>query len=395
MKYISTRDSSHSRTAAQAILEGIAPDGGLYLPQEIPALSREMLEELCPLTYQERAARILGMFLTDYTKEELEQCVKGAYDEGFDEGRPAPLSTLCLLYTSFTVPSCYGYFSTNRFYHFMSLEEVRSNSSFTSIPQQRYDRIIKEQEFEVESSEIIKNNNGVPQWIIITENSKKHKLAVVILPPDTLCKDSHPEPVKGFSTVAIDLINKRDFNSLKSMDLKKMLIQQIEYKRWLSSPKITKWCEQQQAEQHKWYEKYCEKQAEKLSAPMVKCNENAVHEKSAVSVVFEEQGIYPPICAVIQDHCMKKEELLEFPSVYKDNMELLALQSYFSKKYNDVPTDAAVKDIYGRRWYFCNRCNQWYLAKDMAIRGEGAYRNGKRERPNEGVCTFCSRKKPI
>ncbi|WP_274953061.1 threonine synthase [Angelakisella massiliensis] len=94
MKYISTRDSSHSRTAAQAILEGIAPDGGLYLPQEIPALSREMLEELCPLTYQERAARILGMFLTDYTKEELEQCVKGAYDEGFDEGRPAPLSTL-------------------------------------------------------------------------------------------------------------------------------------------------------------------------------------------------------------------------------------------------------------------------------------------------------------
>ncbi|WP_274953054.1 competence protein CoiA family protein [Angelakisella massiliensis] len=295
----------------------------------------------------------------------------------------------------FTVPSCYGYFNTNRFYHFMSLEEVRSNSSFTSIPQQRYDRIIKEQEFEVESSEIIKNNNEVPQWIIITENSKKHKLAVVILPPDTLCKGSHPKPVKGFSTVEIDLRSKRDFNSLKSMDLKKILIQQTEYKRWLSSPKITKWYEQQQAEQHKWYEKYCEKRAEKLSAPMVKCNENAVHEKSAVSVVCEEQGIYPPICAVIQDHRMEKEELLEFPSIYKDNAELLALQSHFSKEYNDVPTDAAVKDSYGRRWYFCNRCNQWYLAADMAIQGEGVYRNGKRERPNEGVCTFCSRKKPI
>ena len=90
MNYISTRGQSESVSSAMAIKQGIAPDGGLYMPEEIPALSEDMLRELCELSYSERAAKIMSLFLTDYTYDELLSDCRLAYGENFD-GYAAPV----------------------------------------------------------------------------------------------------------------------------------------------------------------------------------------------------------------------------------------------------------------------------------------------------------------
>ncbi len=80
--YTSTRDNSVKVTASKAIADGISPDGGLYIPQSIPALSADEIKVLCGVNYKERAKKVLGLYLTDFTKEELDYCVEGAYKDG-------------------------------------------------------------------------------------------------------------------------------------------------------------------------------------------------------------------------------------------------------------------------------------------------------------------------
>lgn len=88
--YKSTRSNSEKVTASQAILKGLADDGGLFVPDSIPALDIE-LERLSSLTYQETAYEVMKQFLSDFTEEELKACVQGAYDDKFDTKEIAPL----------------------------------------------------------------------------------------------------------------------------------------------------------------------------------------------------------------------------------------------------------------------------------------------------------------
>lgn len=94
MKYISTRGKAAPVTAAQAILRGIAPDGGLYLPETLPAVDSGFIERLCTLDYPSRAKAILTLFLGDYTETEISECVESAYSDSFEDNRPAPLAQL-------------------------------------------------------------------------------------------------------------------------------------------------------------------------------------------------------------------------------------------------------------------------------------------------------------
>ena len=68
LMYASTRDAKERVTASQAILKGLAKDGGLYVPTEIPALNVPM-EDLAKMTYQETAYEVMKRFLTDFTEE--------------------------------------------------------------------------------------------------------------------------------------------------------------------------------------------------------------------------------------------------------------------------------------------------------------------------------------
>ena len=95
MKYVSTRGAeAQGVTSAYAIKTGLASDGGLYMPQSIPEIKLDFIKELSALTYPERAAKILSLFLTDYTYEELLEDARGAYSEDKFIPSPAPVSSL-------------------------------------------------------------------------------------------------------------------------------------------------------------------------------------------------------------------------------------------------------------------------------------------------------------
>ncbi len=95
MNYYSTRDLTRTapKTSAQVIKQGIAEDGGLFLPESIPQINLDFIKELENLKYSERAAKILSLYLTDYTYEELLDCAQKAYDDGFGDF-VAPVSML-------------------------------------------------------------------------------------------------------------------------------------------------------------------------------------------------------------------------------------------------------------------------------------------------------------
>ena len=91
INYSSTRGGENNVTASMAILKGLAADGGLFMPDHIPALDCS-LEELSHKTYQEVAYAVMKQFLTDFTEEELKTCIERAYDSKFDTEEIAPLA---------------------------------------------------------------------------------------------------------------------------------------------------------------------------------------------------------------------------------------------------------------------------------------------------------------
>lgn len=90
LHYKSTRNSNHEVTASEAILKGLAPDGGLYVPSVVPSLNISM-DKLKEMSYQDTAYAVMKQFLTDFTEEELKSCIRRAYDTKFDTEEIAPL----------------------------------------------------------------------------------------------------------------------------------------------------------------------------------------------------------------------------------------------------------------------------------------------------------------
>lgn len=90
LMYASTRDADERVTASQAILKGLANDGGLFVPTAIPALDVSM-DTLAGMSYQEVAYEVMSRFLTDFTEDELKHCINSAYDSKFDTDEIAPL----------------------------------------------------------------------------------------------------------------------------------------------------------------------------------------------------------------------------------------------------------------------------------------------------------------
>jgi threonine synthase len=88
--YKSTRGDGNKVTASQAILQGLAEDGGLFAPEHIPMLDKS-IEELSNMDYKQIAYEVMKLFLTDFSKEEILDCIEKAYDEKFDTNIIAPL----------------------------------------------------------------------------------------------------------------------------------------------------------------------------------------------------------------------------------------------------------------------------------------------------------------
>ncbi|OPY58951.1 MAG: Threonine synthase [Pelotomaculum sp. PtaU1.Bin035] len=95
MLYESTRGQFKRVLSAEAIKQGISPDGGLFVPHETALISRDQLKEMVGLSYQAQAAIILRKYLTDYTSEEINECISLSYNsKKFDSPAIAPVCKL-------------------------------------------------------------------------------------------------------------------------------------------------------------------------------------------------------------------------------------------------------------------------------------------------------------
>ena len=95
MNYQSTRNSKISISSAEAIKRGISEEGGLFVPETIPAMTSDEIYSLASLGYCERAEYILSKYLTDYTADEIKDCCNKAYaKEKFASPETAPVVKL-------------------------------------------------------------------------------------------------------------------------------------------------------------------------------------------------------------------------------------------------------------------------------------------------------------
>ena len=95
MLYTSTRDKSVKVSSAQAIAQGISKDGGLFVPESIPEISKDFIDSLVGLDYISRAKKVLSLYLTDYTEDEISMCVNGAYAKGkFSSDKVSPIKRI-------------------------------------------------------------------------------------------------------------------------------------------------------------------------------------------------------------------------------------------------------------------------------------------------------------
>ena len=79
MNYVSTRNKSGKMTAAQAIVRGLAPDGGLMTPELLPRLPGSALESMKTMSYQQRVVYVLSRFLEEFSARELTEFAASAY----------------------------------------------------------------------------------------------------------------------------------------------------------------------------------------------------------------------------------------------------------------------------------------------------------------------------
>lgn len=94
MQYKCTRNRKEPISAAQAIVQGISEDGGLFVPASLPSYTEKDLTELSKLGYIQRAAHLLKDFLPEFTEQEILECVEGAYSSEKFTPAPAPLVRL-------------------------------------------------------------------------------------------------------------------------------------------------------------------------------------------------------------------------------------------------------------------------------------------------------------
>ena len=94
MKYVSTRDKARQVDAAQAIVAGLSHEGGLYVPEDFPSFAAVRIESMAGMPYAARAGEVLSAYLTDYTRQEIDECVAGAYAAARFGDDPAPLKSV-------------------------------------------------------------------------------------------------------------------------------------------------------------------------------------------------------------------------------------------------------------------------------------------------------------
>ena len=91
MDYFSTRGGGERVSASEAVAKGLAPDGGLYVPESFPQISEAEMRTMCAMDYRSRAQIIIGKFLAEYSADEVRSLCESAYGNNFDAPEIAPV----------------------------------------------------------------------------------------------------------------------------------------------------------------------------------------------------------------------------------------------------------------------------------------------------------------
>ena len=95
MKYVSPRGGMAAQGYSDILLEGLAPDGGLAMPDRIPQVSAVQLESWRSLPYHALAAEVLSLFISDIDSAQLKRLTQAAYDpKTFQSAEIVPLRPL-------------------------------------------------------------------------------------------------------------------------------------------------------------------------------------------------------------------------------------------------------------------------------------------------------------
>lgn len=270
----------------------------------------------------------------------------------------------------FTYPDCYGIFHVLTLPREAAIEDIRANAKFASVYSENAEHLIKGKAFDVKNYVVHKNGKNIPDAIILATDQSQHKLAVVLIPPQTFCKIPNPKPFQGMSTIAIQIEDALNLHHIKSTALKECLRDSPDQKIWISSPKIEGWLHKKLNSQIAFYERCLQQGKEREQEQLIRRQK----------VCANQERLWLPT-ADEQRYQRKVQENLE-PKL--SPAEVKAISQVLSEKFTVIPNEM-VKDAQGRRWCFCDECRTWKPAGDMASYG------GKGLRINRGICSDCSR----
>lgn len=261
--------------------------------------------------------------------------------------------------------------------HRPSMQEVCRKTKLYSYEAGDSDCIIKRGKFGVESSTICTNTKDIPTAIILTDNRLRHQLAVVIVPPSTLCKVSEPKAYKNMPTLAIRLPDEMDVEAIKAADLKRMLCEEIRFKEWVSSPLVAKWQVQKLDSLNRGYQIFLDEQEKRHKQAI------ELRKKQAEQSAQQMKKWYEAI--VVQAQQTEKEQEWQRQLGKEHEAEQLRKTGQMlSEMYTEIPEDKPVV-VNGRRWCYCTLCGSWHPDYEMAMYG------GRGKNRNTGQCSDCLR----
>ena len=277
---------------------------------------------------------------------------------------------------AFHYPSCYGVYSRIPPDYLATREDISRQIKWTgcrpnaSDPSQfKCEQVIREKTVPVVHSEIRKTAKDVPSALVLTHESGR-KLALILVPPKTLCKTPNPVPFKHLPTIAVYL--PEELYQVTSDVLKEKLRNGVERKEWISSPKKEKWVDELLIQHNKEHQDWEDQAPERLKSQREAYErERAQEEKRAAEKA--EQRRQEEIRKANQSHIYTEVERQRYNQEFRSHHLEDSIEQ--------------VCDTLGHRWCFCETCKKWYPEEEMS------YYGGDGTERNRGKCRFCSRRK--
>ena len=267
---------------------------------------------------------------------------------------------------NFVYPAHYGEYTGVSLEHKASLQDIKRSCSFYTQKCGEDDEcIIQSGTVQVNEVQIHKNGKGVPDALILTK-APAHKLALILVPPESLCKTPTPAPFQQLPTVAVFM--PQDLYMIRSEEIKSVLCTSADCKQWVSNAKIDKWLQGKLKLQNEAHSK----RLQEIENERAKRLADIAATKERIQREAEEKA---------RQQNLLTEKAREAATRYREHMR--DFPTILKNKYHQLP-DKPVTDTFGNDWYYCMLCNQWYPATQMAI-------YGGQEEGCRGTCSVCGR----